>query len=179
LRRWLLATAPLTGSLLFASCGAAPSSQLVPRTLGPPGHSLTIDVERGARVTSVHPGVGPDPVGPGAQYTYRVALPAHGSVQVNVDVAYTPPTSAHARWITNDDFNNIPEHKSLWEGLPADIGVEPCSTPAGPCRGYLGGVVILDHQTLYNVFGSSLDRTTLFDVVHSVRLVGPRRSGPA
>ena len=79
-------------------------------------------------------------------------------------------TTVHAHWIINDYFNNDPERLTTWHGTPADIGVRPCNTPAGSCRGYLGGLQVFRSGVLYNVTIASDSSATVWAVIHSIRI---------
>ena len=81
-----------------------------------------------------------------------------------------PVTAGHAHWIINDFFNNDPERLTVWRGTAADLGVRPCSTPAGPCPGYVGGFQVFRSGVLYNVTLTSDDSGTAWAVLHSIRI---------
>ena len=101
---------------------------------------------------------------------YELDLPGNGTADVSIQVSTEPLLKAHARWIINDFFNNIPEHRTMWHGIDADLGVIACTTPAGPCPGFQGGFTVLVGRTLYDVFVFSTDRQTAERVVDSVRI---------
>jgi hypothetical protein len=117
---------------------------------------------------------------PGAtNYAGALALPGGGVARVEISLAASPIAAAHARWIIHDFYNKTPERLVSWQSQAADRGVVPCSTPAGPCPGYLGGMTVLRGQALYDVFVSSGDRGTAWAVVRSFRFVTPAlRSRP-
>lgn len=81
-------------------------------------------------------------------YTSTLTLPGDGTVRVSISVLPGPVAPAHARWIINDYFNNVPERLTTWHGSPADEGVQPCSTPSGACPGYLGGIQVFEGGAL-------------------------------
>ena len=113
---------------------------------------------------------------PGAvNYATTLTLPDNGSVRVAVSVPSGSVASAHAHWIINDFFNNDPERLATWHGTPADIGVRPCNTPAGPCPGYLGGLQVFRGGALYNVTIDSESSDTAWAVIHSIRIPSARR----
>jgi hypothetical protein len=89
-----------------------------------------------------------------------------------VEISVSPGTIAapHARWIINDDYNNIPEHLVSWHGAPADRGVIPCTTPAGACPGFQGGMTVLQDNVLYDVFLQTGSEATAWAVVNSFNI---------
>ncbi len=107
---------------------------------------------------------------PGVNYATKLALPDNGGVEVAVSVPSGPVAPAHARWIINDYFNNDPERLTVWHGTPADLGVRPCNTPAGPCPGYLGGFQAFRNGVLYNVTIASDSSDTAWAVIRSIRI---------
>jgi len=73
-------------------------------------------------------------------------------MQVSIIVSPSPIPPARASWIIDSYFDNIPQKLVTWHGVPADIGVLPCSTPSGACPGFVGGFTVVRGTTLYNVF---------------------------
>jgi hypothetical protein len=143
---------------------------LVRYTVGPAGHEMILKASPGQNVQSAPPSPGNGVLPHATQFSYRLALPGGGVASIEIMVSPTAVLEAHARWIINDDFNNIPEHRTTWHGLPADAGVIPCTTPAGPCPGYQGGFTIFVGRTLYNVFVTSASSSIANEVVRSVEI---------
>jgi len=108
---------------------------------------------------------------PGAlNYAITLTLPDNGRVQVAISVPSGPVTPAHARWIINDYFNNVPERLTTWHGNPADEGVQPCRTPAGACPGYLGGIQVFQGGALCNITIASGSSGTAWAVIRSIQI---------
>jgi hypothetical protein len=166
--------AALLGVLLSA-CSSG-SSTLQTYTVGPAGHQMRIAATESQHVDasplSKKPVAGSALLAGSVGYTGRLALPDNGSLQWSVAASPTTVPAAHARWIINDFFNNTPERRGTWHGMPADLGVRPCSTPSGPCPGYLGGIQVLSGNTLYSVFVSADDRATIWNAIHSFGITG-------
>jgi|SRR5580658_6382749 hypothetical protein len=146
------------------------TGSLVGYTVGPAGHEMVLKASPGQKVQSALPSSGNGVLPHATQFSYRLALPGGGVASIEIMVSPTAVLEAHARWIINDDFNNIPEHRTTWHGLPADAGVIPCTTPAGPCPGYQGGFTIFVGRTLYNVFVTSASSSIANEVVRSVEI---------
>ena len=162
----------LTSMLALVACScSSPSAAeaLTTYTVGPPGHQLRI-----AAAPSQHPRldyIGTSFVVPGAaRYRGTLALPGGGLEIVEISVSPGAIAGAHARWIINDDYNNLPEHLVTWHGAPADRGVIPCTTPAGPCSGYQGGMTVLRGNVLYDVFVQTGNEATARAVVNSFNI---------
>jgi len=51
------------------------------------------------------------------------------------------------------------------------IGVVPGCIPSGQCSGFVGGLVILDGQTIYDMTTSQSTPTATEAVLHSFRIV--------
>jgi len=100
---------------------------------------------------------------------YELALPGNGTAAISIRVSPTPIPKAQAR-STLSEFNNIPEHRTTWHGLPADLGVIPCTTPSGPCPGFQCGFTVFENRTFYNVFVFSMDQQTAMQVIGSIRI---------
>jgi hypothetical protein len=160
-------------TILAAGCSSQPQPHLDSYSVGPQGHKIRIAAAAGQHL---HPVVaGGSSVGtsvlPGAvNYATSLALPNNGSVQVAVSVPSGAVAPGHAHWIINDYFNNVPERLTTWHGTPADVGVQPCSTPAGACPGYLGGLQVFRTGALYNVTIDSDSSDTAWAVIRSIRI---------
>lgn len=156
-------------AIACAACSQGPSN-LVRYTVGPPGHEMVLKASPGQNVQSAPPERGNGLLPHSTEFSYRLVLPGAGSASIEIMVSPTAVLKAHARWIIHDLFNNIPEHRTTWRGLPADAGVLPCTTPAGPCPGFQGGFTIFVGRTLYNVFVSSSSSSIANEVVRSVEI---------
>jgi len=158
-------------AVLVAGCSSPPN--LSSYSVGPHGHQMHIAAAAGQHLrpamagglsagTSVLPGA--------VNYATTLALPENGRVRVAISVPSGSVAAAHARWIINDYFNNDPERLTTWHGTPADAGVRPCSTPAGSCPGYQGGLQVFRSGLLYNVTIASNSSDTAWAVIHSIRI---------
>jgi hypothetical protein len=160
-------------AILIAGCSSQPQASLDTYSVGPPGHQLRIAAAAGQHL---HPAVaGGSSAGtariPGAlNYSTILALPDHGVVRVDVSLPTGPVAPALAHSIIHDFFNNVPERLTTWHGLPADIGVQPCGTGAGPCPGYIGGLQVFQSGVLYNVNIRNDSSDTAWAVIHSIRI---------
>ena len=56
-------------------------------------------------------------------------------------------------------------------GHPAMIGVVPGCDPSGQCSGFVGGLVILDGQTIYDLTTSQSTSAAAYAVLRSFRIV--------
>jgi|GEM_PF-6391172 len=166
-QRSVLITAATTFALASAACGGP--SRLQTYTVGPAGHQILIAAAPNQKVPiPTMSGPTPNSVVAGATYySYSLRLPGSGRVDVTVSVSRRAIPAAHARWIIQDFFNNVPERLTTWHGRPADAGVQPCSTPAGPCPGWVGGIQVLRDGTLYDVVVSADSKLTASAVVNS------------
>lgn len=154
--------------------GSAPQG-LASYSVGPQGHQIHIIAKAGQRITPAVAGgrSAGTAVIPGAtNYSTKLALPHGGTVQVALSVPTNAVAPAHARWIINDYFNNDPERRVTWHGMPADLGVRRCNTPAGLCDGYVGGFQVFRDHVLYNVTVTSSSSATAWAVVRSIRISG-------
>lgn len=68
------------------------------------------------------------------------------------------PSGPSGRWLTTEQD-------------PAMIGVVPGCIPSGQCSGFVGGLVILDGQTIYDMTTSQSTPTATEAVLHSFRIV--------
>lgn len=143
---------------------------LVGYTVGPAGHEMVLKASPGQKVQSTPPYLGNGVLPHATQFSYRLVVPGGGVASIDIVVSPTAVLQAHARWIINDDFNSIPEHRTTWHGLAADAGVLPCTTPSGPCSGFQGGFTIFVGRTLYNVFVTSSSSSIANEVVRSVEV---------
>ena len=158
---------------LMAGCSSPPG--LDSYAVGPPGHQIHVAAAAGQHLRSTMAGVlwARNAVLPGAvNYATHLVLPDNGWVQVAITVPSGSVLPAHARWIINHYYNNVPERLTKWDGTSADAGVRPCSTPAGSCPGYLGGLQVFRSGVLYNVTISSDSSDTAWAVIHSIRIPG-------
>ncbi|HEX4216839.1 MAG TPA: hypothetical protein VHZ02_00600 [Acidimicrobiales bacterium] len=148
----------LLAATAMASCAQVSTSAPVARmqiyTVGPLGHHMQIAAETGQTVPrATVRGPLPDGYVPdGTSYAYTLNLPGSGQVAATVTVSPSLISAARSHRIIYGFYNNIPERLTTWRGLPADAGIVPCSTPAGSCPGYIGGITVLKDNTLYNVF---------------------------
>ena len=159
-------------ALVLAGCSSQSNPNLKSYLVGPLGHQIRIDAAIGQHVAPASAGghsAGSSAL-PGVNYATSLALPDNGNIEVAVSIPSGPVTADHARWIINDFFNNVPERLTVWRGTAADLGVRPCSTPAGPCPGYVGGFQVFRSGVLYNVFLTSGDSETAWAVLHSIRI---------
>jgi hypothetical protein len=167
----LIAIAIVSYALIVSS---GPAVLLQTYIVGPVGHQLQIAAGPGQSVA--HPTVrGPMPNGmvPDATiYSYSLTMPTSGEVKIMVSVAPAAISAARAHRIIFGYFNNTPERLTTWNGLPADSGVRPCSTPAGSCPGYLGGIQVVSRDTLYDVFVDSVNSPeTALAVIESFNIL--------
>jgi hypothetical protein len=62
-------------------------------------------------------------------------------------------------------------HKITEAGDPAMIGVTPGCIPTGQCSGFIGGLVILDGQTVYDLTTTQSTSSVAMAVLDSFRIV--------
>ena len=171
---WLAAgTLALAGLLSACSNNEATvnSQDLRTYTIGPPGHQIRV-----AASPSQKPRTTPSPltangvVPGGRSYLTSLSLPRGGKMQVLVIVSPSPiPQALTSRII--DGYDNIPQKLTTWHGVPADIGVVPCSTPAGACPGFVGGFTVVLGTTFYNVFIPQAVTSSMgWAVIHSIAI---------
>ncbi len=172
LRRPIVLAICLAGTLV-AGCSSQTQPHLDSYSVGPQGHQIRIAARAGQHLNPVVAGgssAGTSLIPGAVNYSTTLALPNNGVVRVDISVPSSSVAPAHAQWIINDYFKNVPERLTTWHGIPADIGVRPCSTPAGPCPGYLGGLQIIQSGALYNVTFRSNSSDTAWAVIHSIRI---------
>jgi hypothetical protein len=68
------------------------------------------------------------------------------------------PSGPSGRWLTK-------------AGDPAMIGVVPGCVPSGQCSGFVGGLVILDGRTIYDLTTSQSTSASAYAVLHTFRIV--------
>jgi len=104
------------------------------------------------------------------EFRYELALPSQGRADISIVVSPMAVSSAQDHRII-DTYNNIPEHQTTWHGHPADLGVLPCTTPSGPCSGFVGGFTVVVGRTWYDVFLFSMDQQVAWRAIRSIRIV--------
>ena len=168
-----LVPALCVAAIVVTGCSSQPN--LENYSVGPQAHQIRVAAEAGQHLHPVVPGGSSagSSVLPGVNYATRLDLPDNGGVEVAVSVPSGSVSPAHARWIINDYFNNDPERRTTWHGSPADLGVRPCNTPAGPCPGYQGGLQVLRGGVLYDVTIASDSSDTAWAVIRSIRIQAP------
>ena len=147
----------LFGGLLYSACSnnqvVANIQALRTYTVGPPGHQIRISASPSQRPRTTPSPLTANGVVPGAtNYMTSLSLPRGGKMQVSIIVSPSPIPQALASRIIDSYFNNTPQKLVTWHGVPADIGVVPCSTPSGSCPGFVGGFTVVLGTALYNVF---------------------------
>jgi hypothetical protein len=163
----------LVGLTAILLCGCSDQASLQTYTVGPAGHQVRISAAQSQHVGVAVSGgrsAGTSVISGAINYASSLALPSNGLVRVAISVPRIAIPAAHARWIINDFFNNTPERLTTWHGASADLGVRPCSTPAGPCTGYLGGIQVIRGGALYNVTVQAGSARTAWAVIDSFHL---------
>ena len=158
---------------LIAGCSSQPKANLDTYSVGPQGHQIRIAAAAGQHLHPVVAG-GSSPGTaqiPGAvNYSTILALPDNGVVRVDVSVPSGSLAPALAHSIIYDYFNRDPERLTTWHGSPADIGVRPCGTAAGPCPGYMGGLQVFQNGVLYNINFRNDSSDTAWVMIYSIRI---------
>ena len=164
----------LAGAVIFGgSLNGSSPEDLTTYTVGPPGHGLEI-----AAAPSQNPLLATTPGPPPANAivpnatTHRgiLALASGGLVRVTISVSASQIPKALAWRVIHGYFNNTPEHLTTWHGQVVDRGVVSCSTPSGPCPGYVGGMTELRGNTLYDMWVQSASSDTAWAVVNSFKI---------
>lgn len=156
-------------AILLAGCTSHPN--LDSYSVGPHGHQIRVAAAAGQRPIPVVAGgrsAGTSVLPSSVNYATTLTLPDGGWVRVAISVPSGSIVPANAHWIIHDYFNNIPERLTTWHGVPADMGVRPCSTPAGSCPGYVGGLQVFRRGALFNVTIDSDTSDTAWAVIRSI-----------
>jgi hypothetical protein len=62
-------------------------------------------------------------------------------------------------------------YRSTFEGHPAVRELVACSTPSGPCPGYVGGIDVIDGSTMYVVSTTGWDKATTEAILDTFRII--------
>jgi len=95
-----------------------------------------------------------------------------GTTMVWVDALTKPVRPGRLPYLLRSYLPSGPSgHRVTKGGDPAMIGVVPGCIPTGQCSGFVGGLVILDGQTIYDLTTSQNSWSAVYAVLDSFRIV--------
>ncbi len=162
-------TVAIAAAIVLAGCSSAKAIP-APTSAGAPGNRFSVSFLRPPRERTVTFGPSDDQ----RQYGTGVAtrrIWTGGDVAVWVDsLTDAVPERRIAPFLRSYLPTATAGRITTRFGLPAATESVPCSTPAGSCPGTISGMVVLDGDTLYDVFTHQDDRLTAQAIIDSFRL---------
>jgi hypothetical protein len=179
-----LAASGLVAAVLLAGCSSQ-AAPVRPTTHGPPGLLFSVSFSKPPSLRTLYL---PDAEGQalyGTSVTTR-SIWSDGTTTVSVDSLTEPVRPGRLPYLLRSYLPSGPNgHRFTKAGDPAMTGIVPACVPSGQCSGFIGGFVILNGQTLYDVTASQSSPSGVKAVLDSFRLsrltrcCRARRGGPA
>ncbi len=166
--------AVVVAALLAGCSGQAslpPTAAPPPTTHGPPGYRFSVSFSKSPtlRVLQLSDAEGQ------ALYGTSVAtrrIWSGGMTSVWIDTLTNPVRPGRLPYLLRSYLPSRPSgHKITEAGDPAMIGVTPGCIPTGQCSGFIGGLVILDGQTVYDLTTTQSTSSVAMAVLDSFRIV--------
>jgi hypothetical protein len=155
---------------LLASC-SSPAVLSSPTTHGPEGYRFSASFAKSPSVRTLQIS---DTEGQ-ALYGTSVAtrwIWSGGTTTVWVDALTKPVRPGRLPYLLRSYLPSGPSGRGLTKsGDPAMVGVVPGCIPTGQCSGFVGGLVVLDGQTIYDLTTSQGTSSAANAVLASFRIV--------
>ena len=168
--RAAVAVCVLVATALLASCSVQAALPL-PTTHGQPGYRFSVSFPKPPTVRTLQLS---DAEGQ-ALYGTRVVtrrIWTGGMTTVWVDTLTNRVRPGRLPYLLRSYLPSGPSGRRLTKaGDPAMIGVVPGCIPTGQCSGFVGGLVILEGQTIYDLTTSQSTSSAAYAVLHSFRIV--------
>jgi hypothetical protein len=165
-----VAVSALSMATVLSGCSTTEALP-VPTTHGPPGPRFSVSFSQPPTVRTFQP---EDSEGQ-ALYGTTIAtrwIWSGGKVTVWVDALTEPVRPGRLPYLLRSYLPSGPSGRTITRaGDPAMIGVIPGCDPSGQCVGFVGGLVILDGQVIYDVFTSQNTSSAAYAVLDSFRVV--------
>jgi hypothetical protein len=95
-----------------------------------------------------------------------------GMTTVWVDALTKPVRTGRMPYLLRSYLPSGPSGRRVTEaGHPGMIGVVPGCNPSGQCSGFIGGLVVLDGQTIYDLTTSQNTPSGVYAILHTFRIV--------
>jgi hypothetical protein len=160
----------LVAAALGAGCSGQASLSL-PTTHGEPGYRFSLSFSQPPTVRTLQLS---DAEGQ-ALYGTSVAkrrIWSGGMTTVWVDALTKPVRPGRMPYLLRSYLPSGQSGRRLTKaGDPAMIGVVPGCIPTGQCSGFVGGLVILDGQTIYDLTTSQNTSSAVYAILRTFRIV--------
>jgi hypothetical protein len=94
-----------------------------------------------------------------------------GTTTVSVDTLTKPVRPGRLPYLLRSYLPSGPSGRRLTKAGDASmIGVVPGCVPTGQCSGFVGGLVILDGQTIYDLTTSQSTSSAAYAILHTFRI---------
>jgi hypothetical protein len=157
-------------AVVLAGCSGQASLQ-PPTTHGPPGFRFSVSFSQAPTVRTRQQ---PDAEG---QALYGTSVSTQwtwtgGTTSVLVDALTNSVRPGRLPYLLRSYLPSGPSGRSFTKvGSPAMIGVVPGCDPSGKCSGFVGGLVILDGQTIYDLTTSQSTQSAVYAVLRTFRVI--------
>jgi hypothetical protein len=157
-------------AVVLAGCSGQASLQ-PPTTHGPPGFRFSVSFSQAPTVRTRQQS---DAEG---QALYGTSVSTQwtwtgGKTTVLVDALTNSVRPGRLPYLLRSYLPSGPSGRGFTKvGNPAMIGVVPGCDPSGQCSGFVGGLVILDGQTIYDLTTSQSTPSAVYAVLRSFRVV--------
>lgn len=170
LSRFGVTVCVLVVAALLAGCSGQ-AALAPPSTHGQPGYRFSVSFSQPPSVRTLHFSDAESQALYGTSVATRWIW-SGGRTMVWVDALTEPVRPGRLPYLLRSYLPSGPSgHRLTKAGDPAMIGVVPGCVPSGQCSGFVGGLVILDGQTIYNLTTSQSTSSAAYATLHTFRIV--------